>query len=72
MEAVAVGMVGIGLLGPVDSELAALSTDMVGSDTALADTGSVALGAEMSAQTSIGDSSLLSASAKPRFMLCCQ
>ena len=37
----AVGTVGIGPLGLVDSELAALGTDMVGSDTALAgsDTG---------------------------------
>ena len=45
-EAVAVGTVGIGPLDSADSELAALSTDMVGFDTTLADTGSVALGPE--------------------------
>ena len=54
MEVVAVGTAGIGPLGPVDFELAALRTDMVGSNTALADIGSVALGPEMIAQTGIG------------------
>ena len=61
-KAVAVGMVGIGPLDSVDYELAALGTNMVGSDTALANTGSITLGPEMSAQTGVGDFSLLSAS----------
>ena len=71
-EVVVVGTVGIAPVGPVDSELAALGTDMVSSDTTLAgsDTGLVALGPEMSAHTGIGDSSLLSASAESRFVLC--
>ena len=69
-EAIVVGTVGIGPLGPVDFELVAFGTDMV--DTTLADTGSVALGPEMSAQSGIGDSSLLSASVESRFVPCHQ
>ena len=69
-EAVVVGTVGITPVGLVDSELAALGTDMVGSDTALADTGSVALGPEMIAQTGIGGFFAPSAFAELKPMPC--
>ena len=49
------------VVGAVLAALTVASTALVGSDTALADTRSVSLGPELSAQTGIGDSSLLSA-----------
>ena len=66
---VVVGAV-LATLTVLGTTLVALDTDMVGSVTALVDTGLVALGPEMIAQTGIGDSSLLSPSAELRFVLC--
>ena len=60
------------VVGAVQAALSVLGTALVGSDTARADTGSVALGPEVSAQTGIGDSSLISASVELRPVLCHQ
>ena len=60
------------VVGAVLATLTVLGTALVGSDTALDDTGSVALGLEVSAQTGIGDSSLLSASIELRPVPCHQ
>ena len=60
------------VVGAIVAALTAPGTMLVSSDTALADIGSVALGPEVSAQTGIGDSSLLSASIELRLVPCHQ